>query len=64
MTAEQKAQEYKAQFGFQLKTRLAVLSHRYPNVKEPSWISWEGEPLTGADTTDKIRALLKETPYV
>lgn len=64
MTPEEMAQEYRYRFGFQLRGRLSVLSHRYPNVSAPDFISWEGAELTGADTTEKVRALLKVTPWI
>jgi len=62
MKPEALAQQYKDKFGFRLYTRLQVLAHRYPNVKEPNFISWEGQQLTGADTTAKIRDLLRVIP--
>lgn len=60
--ARQMAREYRERFGFRLLTRLGSLSHRYPDVQAPNFISWEGESLTGADTTDKVRALLRVCP--
>ncbi len=60
--ARRMAREYRERFGFRLFTRLGNLSHRYPDVQSPNWISWEGETLTGADTTAKVRDLLRVCP--
>jgi hypothetical protein len=62
--AEAYAKAYLAKFGFQIRGRLATLLHRYPDVTEPNFISWEGAELTGADTTEKIRNLMKDTPWL
>ena len=63
-TPEAIAKAYQERFGFQLRNRLAILAHRHPSVEAPSFISWEGAELTGADTTEKVRALLKVIPWV
>ena len=63
-TARELAEAYRKQFGFQLRGRLATLLHRHPNVRAPEFVSWEGESLTGADTTEKLRALYRKTPWV
>ncbi len=59
---QEMAKQYRKQFGLSLHYRLKVLSHRHQEVIEPNFISWEGEQLTGADTTAKIRELLKVIP--
>jgi len=60
--ARRMAREYRQRFGFRLYTRLSVLAERYPSTEGPSFISWEGEGLTGADTSSKVRALLRACP--
>lgn len=56
------ANQYTDKFGFRLYTRLRNLSHKYPDVVAPNFLSWEGETITGADTTEKVRALLDVCP--
>lgn len=58
------AKTYQKKFGLQLRGRLQIISHRYPSVSPPNFISWEGAELTGADTTEKVRDLLKRTPWI
>lgn len=64
LSPRQMALTYRHSFGFQLRNRLAILAHRYPDIVAPNFLSWEGETLTNADTSEKVRALLKLTPYV
>ena len=64
MSPRELAERYMVTFGWQLRGRLATLSHRYPGVVAPNFLSWEGEQLTGADTTEKVRALYHATPWI
>lgn len=56
--AESPAKVYQSRFGLSLKSRVRSLLAKHPAVVAPNFLSWEGETLTGADTTDKLRALL------
>ena len=53
---------YEARFKVSLAYRVADLLEKYPAVIAPNFISWEGEKLTGADTSDKLRALALHVP--
>lgn len=53
-----KAAAYENKFGMSLKTRVSELLAAYPDVVEPNFLSWEGESITGADTTEKLQNLL------
>jgi len=57
------AKIYRERFGISLFGRLRIISHRHPNVVAPNFISWEGEPITGADTTEKVRNLMRQISY-
>lgn len=46
---------YRLKFGRDLRERVSGLIARYPDT---TFLSWEGEQVTGADTTAKLRALL------
>jgi len=63
MNAQKMAHEYRRTFGTSLYGRLRIISHRYPDVQHPDFISWEGEKLTGADTTFKVRKLLSKLSW-
>jgi hypothetical protein len=49
---------YEARFKVSLAARVTSLLEKYPAVVSPNFLSWEGEALTGADTSAKLRALL------
>ena len=59
-TPADKARFYQETFGLRLINRLRIIRHRHPNVTPPNFISWEGEPITGADTTAKVDALIHD----
>ena len=59
MTHREMANEYKARFGRELRFRLSELSFNYPNGGS---ICWEGSELTGCETIDQVRVLLKTMP--
>ena len=62
-TAKQMAKEYRELYGLSLYGRLRILSHRYPNIEEDSFISWEGDRITGADTSEKISTLMHQLTW-
>lgn len=53
-----KAKAYEIRFGLPLIDRVQSLIAEYPDVTSPNFLSWEGEGLTGADTSAKLRDLL------
>jgi hypothetical protein len=49
---------YESRFKVSLAARVTNLLEKYPDVVAPNFLSWEGEALTGADTSAKLRDLL------
>lgn len=55
---KQIATVYWFRFHVQLEDRIRDLLTVYPDVSSPNFLSWEGEQLTGADTSARLRHFL------